>query len=166
LEQAISYICTTYSCSSGEAEEVVQSIIRRTQSAGLSNRAAQKTITIPGTSDHPGSREVEINPPEPKPADSEVNIKANPAANHEEEKKEVTTPIEDDAQVRQQRLVNTIKGLKVMVDELSKDMYGVGLDDEAQGKVLSKIIEAVSVQSAQQTADTVKQLASPLLGNS
>lgn len=129
----------------------------------------QKSITIPATSTHP-SRTVPVNdtpPPTAGPA-KDLTIDADPTstdeANPAEKAEDLTKPVADTASSRQQKLLNSIKALKIAIAEVAKDMFQTDLLEEKQDKVVTKCIDAISAAQSEQTADTVKTMASPLIG--
>ncbi len=160
LIELIQYVISSYSCSETDAESALNSLIRSHAhliSASLSNRKADTSITIPATTDNPVPKKVPI--PEKDPS-----IDATPANTTEKKVEDVSESVSDDQDSRQQQLINSIKALKLVAADLAKAMYGIELTEENQGKVVTKVIEAISDCSAEQTAETVKSLASPLIG--
>lgn len=167
-DHLVKYIISTYKSSEDDAEEALDSFIRRRQYS-LTSRGAQKQIKIPGTSDNPLGKTVELKqevpaPAAPAPEQAEPTIDASPASSEEQKVDDVIESVTDDQKSRQQQLINAIKAIKITVNDLAKAMYGIELTEESQGKVVQKVIESISDLSAEQTADTVKNLASPLIG--
>lgn len=177
-QQAIEYVTQAYSCSAADAEEAITHLIRtrNSQRVGtLSNRGAQltdppKQIVIPPTTGNPIGRTVPVDKLADEVAspvaDPKLTIDATPSDTTDQKVEDVTKPLTDDGGTRQQKLVASIKALKVAIAEVAKDMYSVELLDEGQGKVISKVIDAISAACSEQTAKSVKSLVSPLLGQS
>jgi len=160
---AIKYLAETYSCAEADAEQAIKQLLRQKQTQRLSllTKRSAKDVFIPPTTDNPTGKRVPVNSPtEEHPA----TIDASPAKTKDQKIEDVTKPIENKAQSRQQALIDGIKAVKVQVHDLAQSMYSLELSEEACGKVVAKIIEAISDLSAEQTADTVKGLASPLIG--
>lgn len=163
IDQIAQYITEGYSCDENMAQEAIDHFIRRFRKAKLSNRLAQSTIVIPPTTDHPIGKTIPVAKTNsaPKP---QVTVDATPAATPEEKEREVEKPFNDESANRQQRIINSVRSLKLIIQELSRDMYEVPLTDEHCGKVVDKVIDQIGTLSGQQTSDTVRSLVSPLLG--
>lgn len=170
LKQLVHYVSSHYSCSATDAEEALHHLIRQrgqNRQSTLTSRKAADHIVIPPTADNPVGKKV---PLKPKPADGTsgdqaATIDPTPANTEQQKVEDLTKSATDDQSNRQQQLINSIKALKVVANDLARSMYGVELTEENQGKVCSKAIEAIANLSAVQTSITVKSLASPLIGD-
>lgn len=155
------YLIDTYKLSENQAEELLDTYLR-TRAQCLATRKQGQAIVVPPTTESPHARSIPV--AKPTKESSPALIDASPATSPQEKAQEVSEAVTDDQESRQQQLLNSIKAIKLVVADLSKAMYGVELTEENLGKVATKVIEAVSDLSAEQTADTVKNLASPLVG--
>lgn len=135
------------------SKELVHSIRREAQS---------KQIVIPPTADNPTSRTVTLRD---KEMDAPDPTKVPVGPDEPAEKKEVIdTSIDDNRKTRQEQLANSFRAMDVVLKDFVQAMYGLELNHEYMGKLIESIIDKASDLAAQQTADTVKQLASPFIG--
>ena len=166
-EALISYLAETYQLAEGQAEEVAKMLTRSrpvpTVTLALAKEvdAQVKNIIIPPTTDNPVSRTVAI-PEEEKEAPDETKVPLS-SKQPEEAKQVLETSVEDQQKTRQEQLQNSFRAMEVVLADFSKAMYGLELTHDSMGKVMESIIDKVSDVAAEQTADTVKQLASPYI---
>lgn len=163
----LAYVVDTYQLSEAQAEEVLKMVEREvpqpkvTMSAKVDPKMAQKQIVIPATADHPVSQRVELPEDKEAPDPSKVVV----APKDDEEKRDVVQQsIGDEQATRQEQLQNSLRAMEVVLHDFVQAMYGIELNHEGMGKLIETIIEKASVVAADQTAETVKQLASPFLG--
>lgn len=178
LESLFDYVKDTYQTGEGQAEEIVKMLDREfNEQQGnlvlsarkpegevvveLTNRVAQRTITVPATDDNPVAQTVTLpeQEEEVKAEDKVVLTPKSPAA-----KEQVLDQAVNDGQAtRQEQLYNSMKAMKVVMDDFVVAMYGLKLADDKMGKLMEAVIDKASDLAAEQTADTVKQLASPFI---
>lgn len=166
----LEYIINQYNCSQELAEDALRHLQRGRQEdlrTALSNRTSQqKSITIPGTPSNPIPRQIPVEKLQvPAPAQN-LSIDPVPANTPNEKVEDVVKPIVNEGQNRQQTVIDAIKACKVAHQTLAKAMYDVEMIADSEDDVMSKTIDAISQSMAKQTATTIKQLASPLIGAS
>ena len=167
MQKLIGYTTETYRCSEADAEEALQHILRgitEQRQGRLTNRVAQQ-IVIPPTDDNPVGRTVPIAkaaPPTAKP----LTVDATPTITDKDKVDDLTKPVVDKAESRQQQVIDAIKAEKTAGALLVKAMFALELSEEEQGKAITKIIEVYSNLAAEHTANTVKTMVSPLIGGS
>ena len=98
------------------------------------------------------------------PSSSTAKIDTAPAETPGQKVDDLTKPVVNPSQNRQQKVIDSISSCKVAVSGLAQAMFSLELDEEQIGKAVSKLIETVSNACAEQTAATVQSLASPLIG--
>lgn len=160
---AIKHISKGYSCSENEAEQVVHQLLRKTMESRRSilTKRQAKDIFIPPTTDNPAGKRVTV---EGLAGEHPALIDASPADSQEDKEEDVTKPLNNDNSSRQQKIIDGIKAMKVLVSQVAQAMYGMELNDEACGMVITKMIGAISHGTSDQTTETVLGLASPLIG--
>jgi len=172
MQNLIAYVAQAYGASDTDAEEAIQHLIRglqqRRQGTLTNRRLGQDAqIVIPPTAENPVGRTIPVEKAStPPPAQKPLTVDATPTPTTETKEDAVTKPLKDSADTRQQKLINSIRALKVAIATVALDMYSVELLEDGQGKVVTKVIEQISAVCAEQTADSVKALVSPLLGQS
>lgn len=166
-EQIFLHLTEVYQLSTEQAETVAKMLAREqgTEAAPMSLKEAQaKEITIPPTADQPVAKKVlvpeQVSQPPAAPSDKVIVEPKTPEGKEET----VNKALEDQQATRQEQLQNSLKALEVVLHDFVQAMYGLDLNHEYTGKLIESIIDKASDLSAQQTADTVKQLASPFIG--
>jgi hypothetical protein len=119
-------------------------------------------IVIPPTTDTPTPKNVML-PEKDSTAPPSDKVALSPTTS-EDKKDAVDESIGDEQKTRQEQLANSFRALDVVLKDFVKAMYGIELSREYMGKLLDGLIDKASDCASTQTADTVKQLASPFIG--